>query len=370
MKKLIITSLSVFLLILLPAAGIILSGGDIIRYTGFPPAAGYVEHPPFSWAVFIILAGFIFFVLLHPVIHIIRSGSAVKPVGSYPFPWWGYAGVCTGLLSWIVAWTRLPLLHELQRWTFLPLWLSYIIIVNALCVRRTGSSLLTGRRGYYLALFPLSALFWWVFEYLNRFTANWYYTGTGSLAPMRYFLEATLAFSTVLPAVMATAELVKSYPRLYSGSGSYIRLRPRNVRATAFITIIISGISLFFTGIYPEWLFPLLWVSPAVLLISMQVLAGDDSVADGIGSGDWRAVAVYSLAALICGFFWEMWNIESMARWRYSIPFVHGFKLFEMPLLGYAGYLPFGIECAVVAGIISGRGEEPWRTGYLPSCNR
>jgi hypothetical protein len=27
---------------------------------------------------------------------------------------------------------------------------------------------------------------------------------------------------------------------------------------------------------------------------------------------------------------------------------VQRFHLFEMPLLGYAGYLPFGIECALV----------------------
>jgi hypothetical protein len=27
---------------------------------------------------------------------------------------------------------------------------------------------------------------------------------------------------------------------------------------------------------------------------------------------------------------------------------VHEYKIFEMPILGYAGYLPFGLECLAV----------------------
>jgi hypothetical protein len=61
------------------------------------------------------------------------------------------------------------------------------------------------------------------------------------------------------------------------------------------------------------------------------------------------------MAALICGFFWEMWNYGSMARWIYNVPYVNRFHLFEMPVLGYAGYLPFGVECAVAAQFVGYR---------------
>ncbi|MBW2675319.1 MAG: hypothetical protein JRD89_18220 [Deltaproteobacteria bacterium] len=47
-----------------------------------------------------------------------------------------------------------------------------------------------------------------------------------------------------------------------------------------------------------------------------------------------------------------MWNWKSLAKWGYSIPFVHRYPIFEMPILGYAGYLPFGIECAIVGAIV------------------
>jgi len=58
------------------------------------------------------------------------------------------------------------------------------------------------------------------------------------------------------------------------------------------------------------------------------------------------------MAALVCGLFWEMWNYKSLVHWEYAIPSVHAFKLFEMPVLGYAGYLPFGLECLAVTLLI------------------
>ena len=48
--------------------------------------------------------------------------------------------------------------------------------------------------------------------------------------------------------------------------------------------------------------------------------------------------------ALACGFFWELWNFYSYPKWTYHIPVVGHPRLFEMPLLGNLGYLPFGLE--------------------------
>jgi hypothetical protein len=50
-----------------------------------------------------------------------------------------------------------------------------------------------------------------------------------------------------------------------------------------------------------------------------------------------------------------MWNTYSLARWTYSVPLVHRFQIFEMPLLGYAGYLPFGLECVVAGELLAPR---------------
>jgi hypothetical protein len=48
-----------------------------------------------------------------------------------------------------------------------------------------------------------------------------------------------------------------------------------------------------------------------------------------------------------------MWNHYSYPKWEYCIPYVQRFQIFEMPLLGYLGYLPFGLQCRVVADLIA-----------------
>jgi hypothetical protein len=89
-------------------------------------------------------------------------------------------------------------------------------------------------------------------------------------------------------------------------------------------------------------------VSPVLILIGIRQLAGKPHPLTGIGAGEWRPAIAAALAALICGGFWEMWNLLSMAKWIYAIPYVQACPIFEMPLPGYAGYLPFGLACATV----------------------
>ena len=98
----------------------------------------------------------------------------------------------------------------------------------------------------------------------------------------------------------------------------------------------------------------MVWVAPPTLLISLAALLRAPHALSGIGSGDWRSPVSSVLAALLCGFFWEMWNFESYAKWVYDIPYVNILHVFEMPLLGYAGYLPFGVLCTEIGDFIVG----------------
>jgi len=67
---------------------------------------------------------------------------------------------------------------------------------------------------HYLGLFLVSSVLWWSFEYLNRFIEKWYYVGATDSGPGRYFAFATLPFSTVLAAVLGTAEWLNTFPRI------------------------------------------------------------------------------------------------------------------------------------------------------------
>lgn len=64
---------------------------------------------------------------------------------------------------------------------------------------------------------------------------------------------------------------------------------------------------------------------------------------------DRRVLPLYGwLGALLCGFCWELWNFHACPKWVYQVPCVDCWHVFEMPLLGYGGYLPFSMELFVL----------------------
>jgi len=269
----------------------------------------------------------------------------------HPFPWWGGVGVFSGIISWILAWTRFSWFGSFQPHTFTPLWISYIVVLNALSYRRKGSCIMQDNKLYFFLLFPLSSDFWWFFEYLNRFVQNWYYTGV-HFGAFEYFLYATISFSTVLPAVISTRDWLLTYPFISNGSNNWSTIGLTKSKYLAWFILIISGAGLALIGVWPDYLFPLLWVSPLLIIVSLQVIGEKQHILTSVDKGDYTLVVSSALAALFCGFFWELWNYWSLAKWEYAIPLVHRFELFEMPLLGYTGYLPFGLECAVAGKML------------------
>jgi hypothetical protein len=355
------------MLIGLPLLGIWAAGMPVEAYLEFPPRTRYVRHAAFAWPAFILVLFLTAGTIAPVALRAIRSWRANPPAAPrrrHLFPWWGRAGMAAGIVAWVLAWTRFPWMASLQPHTFTPLWLAYIVVVNALCRLRTGACLLTCRPAFFLALFPASAVFWWFFEYLNRFVQNWYYVGP-PFGPWSYFWYATLPFATVLPAVLSTRELVRSFVWIQRAFGRVPPLAVPGGRSLSWALLALAAAGLAGIGIWPSALFPLLWIAPLLIISCLRSLRGEPHPLQELNRPDWTGLASAALAALICGFFWEMWNAGSLARWRYSIPFVQRFEIFEMPVLGYAGYLPFGLECAVVGhlleGLLPGGGMRPER---------
>ncbi|MGD9042869.1 MAG: hypothetical protein PVG06_04105 [Desulfobacterales bacterium] len=337
----------------LPLGGVYWAGYELPRYLEFPPLTTYVSHAPFSWFVFALYVLLIFACVAPLMIKASQSHrqveSRTRPARS--FPWWGWLGLLIGAMSWILAWTRFNWFAGLQPHTFTPLWLAFIIVINGISYRRTGNCMMLDRPVYFLLLFPTSAAFWWFFEYLNRFVQNWFYIGP-EFSAWEYFWYATLPFSTVLPAVLGMRDWILSNDWLRNTFGHFGPLHIPHPKILAALTLVASASGLAGIGVWTNALFPLLWVSPLLIILSLQTLMGEGHILSELTAGNWSMLVAAALAAIICGVFWEMWNYYSLAKWRYSIPFVHRYQVFEMPLLGYAGYLPFGLQCAVVGSML------------------
>jgi hypothetical protein len=331
-----------------PLAGLAALGEPLAGYLRFPPRTEPFAHTPFAWPMFALMSlpALAAFGLYFAAITRARpSGRAGICPGR--FPWWGWLGLALLASGWILAWTDDLVPPDWRRHSFTPLWLGYIVAMNALLHRRTGQALLTHRTAWFIALFPLSAAFWWLFEHLNQFTRNWYYSGVETSADWDYFLQGTIPFSTVLPAVASTWAWLRSFPRLDAAALPALR----GHRRLAWIALAAGVLALVAIGPWPESFSMMLWLAPLLILAGLQQLLLGKSLLAPLEQGDWRPLLQPALAALVCGFFWELWNFGSLARWHYSIPYVQRFHVFEMPLLGYAGYLPFGVTCALVMDV-------------------
>jgi hypothetical protein len=237
-------------------------------------------------------------------------------------------------LNWLLPGNR-------TAYLFFPLWLGYILLVDGLVLRISQTSLSRRSPKNFALLFLISAPAWWLFEIINDRTQNWEYLGSSNFTYIEYLFLCTLSFSTVMPAVFETAELVSHFNWVQRfASGPHIR---PTVRLT--LTLFLAGFLLLaLTLAWPNWCYPLVWISIALILEALNVWLGRRSFLQHLQHGDWRPVIILPVAALICGFFWEFWNYYSYPKWIYHTPHAHFAHIFEMPLFGYGGYLPFAWE--------------------------
>jgi hypothetical protein len=281
-----------------------------------------------------------------------------KPVKRFPIH--GWIGLGLVIVFWALNWVLTGLRTQ---WAFFPLWLGYCLTVDALVFWRTGTSLLSRSRRKYAGLFLASAPVWWLFELANWRLQNWHYEGAEGFSPLAFFLLATLNFTTVIPAVFGSAELMRSFlPKVVKGPV----VRPtKATTATFFIT---GWVMLALMVAWPNLFFPFVWISLYFILEPVNIWLGHRSSRAGTGTtslaewtkdGNWRPVVALWLGVLLTAFFWEMWNYLSYPKWVYHVPWGNCLHVFEMPLLGYGGYLPFALELFamyhLLVGLFGGR---------------
>jgi hypothetical protein len=276
----------------------------------------------------------------------IQSQRRLSTVRRWPLH--GWLGLAVVAVFWPLNWS-LPGLRT--HWAFFPLWLGYCLAVDALVYRRKGHSMLTRSPRAYAGLFFVSMPAWWLFELLNARTQNWLYEGRQFFTDGQYGLLASLSFSTVMPAVFGTAELVSTLGWLARARRG---LRVVPTRRTLLGFFLSGWLMLALLYLWPRAFFPFLWLSVYFILEPLNVWLGNRSLAHHTAVGDWRPVYALWIGCLVCSFFWEMWNFYSYPKWVYHIPAVNVLHVFEMPLLGYGGYLPFSLELFAIYHLVVG----------------
>jgi len=254
------------------------------------------------------------------------------------WPAHGWIGLILVAVCWPLNWI-LPGVRT--AYLFFPLWLGYILVVDALVWKRAGNSLWSRSRKDFLLLFLISAPVWWSFELINLRTANWEYLGRELFRPLQFNLLCTISFSVVVPAVFETAELIGSFgwmERFASG--------PRiPVTRAMFVGLLLMGLAMLLAMLlWPKIFYLFAWTSLVFILEPINCWTGRRHFLEELREGDWRTVISLALGAMVCGFFWEMWNYYSFPKWTYHIPGVGFWRIFQMPLLGYGGYIPFALE--------------------------
>jgi hypothetical protein len=249
-----------------------------------------------------------------------------------------WVGLILVAICWPLNWT-LPGVRT--AYLFFPLWLGYILVVDALVQTRTGNSLWARSRKNFGLLFVLSAPVWWSFELINLRTGNWEYLGRDRFSTLQFTLLCTISFSVVVPAVFETAELMRSFGWMKRFASGPLIPATRAV----FVGLLIIGLAMFSAMLVsPRIFYPFTWTALVFILEPINYLTGRPYFLEELRKGDWRTVISLSIGALVCAFFWELWNYYSFPKWIYHTPGTAFLHIFEMPLLGYGGYIPFALE--------------------------
>jgi len=262
------------------------------------------------------------------------------------YPFHGWLGLLLIAIFWYLSWALDGLRSHL---TFFPLWLGYILAVDGLIYKRKGTSLFSRNLTGFILLFIISVPLWWLFELFNSVLQNWQYEGREYFSDTVHALYASLSFSTVLPAVFESAELVATF------SQRKFRLpRWKTGRKLPVIFFISGWIMLMLLLTWPKIFFPFVWISVYFIVEPVNYWLGFKTLLQQTEKGNWRPVWNLWIGVLICGFFWEMWNYFSYPKWIYDLPYLNAPKIFEMPLAGYLGYLPFSLELFALFNLFAG----------------
>jgi hypothetical protein len=228
-------------------------------------------------------------------------------------------------------------------------WAGYLLALDgamALWARRRCDSQLCPirtRPNRFVAACLISVLSWCYFDWINfAFMDAWRYQGLPP-NPVQRYVGYFVAFAAITPGMLLAAHVYQHW-----GLRS-VRSGPLRLPLAAQIAMVLLGASF---AIYPFFARdPIanltLWLGMLLLLDPVNHWLGGPSVIGDWQAGRWGRTLALMAGGATSGLLWEFWNYWAVAKWTYRLPFLGGFenyRYFEMPWLGFLGFLPFAIE--------------------------
>lgn len=249
--------------------------------------------------------------------------------------------VALGLAGVAGAWLLLASGADWARvWFYDLAWYPWLFTLDGLARLGGRESLLFNRPARLISWWLWSVPVWLIFEAFNFRLDNWHYQHLPLSLSVRW-LGYAIAFATVLPALFLTRRALAAW-----GLPHRVRVRPLApgrwwYGSSTVLGLILAALPL----IWPRYFFPLVWLAGVFILEPVNHARGGRSLAADWQAGRATEVVRLLIAGFICGGIWEFLNYWAGARWFYTVPFVNGWKIFEMPVLGFFGFPPFALEC-------------------------
>jgi len=226
---------------------------------------------------------------------------------------------------------------------FTPIaWSAYILIADGAVLAITGRSRLHDAPVTLARMALLSIPLWLIFEAYNFRLANWTYVGVPSGWPAA-LLGYGWSFATITPAIFETSDFVQALLPPLPGDPWKIPRAVENAMMVCGAACLIAPL------VIPRHaaarLFVLVWAGFILLLDPVNRRLQLPSFVGDLSEGFRRRLYGFILSGWICGWLWEFWNNWAKAKWRYTFPMFHQWKIFEMPAPGFLGFLPFALDC-------------------------
>jgi len=263
------------------------------------------------------------------------------------------------------------------RWVssnYTPLiWLSFLILLEGLLTRQAwkrdvvrGGCVRT-RPWLFFVAFVTSVTVWCGFDLINFYLLDsWVYIGLSEFLVERY-VGYFIAFGAIGPAMFMMAHYFQRAGMQAWETRVRIPLSP----GVAMVVVVIGSILAMMPLVFwqpmidarstpgmsePERLMifvmnAAIWVAPLLILDPINVVLGRPSLLQDWGAGRWGRTVALSLAGLVCGFLWELWNYWATTKWVYQLEFLgplQDIRYFEMPLPGLLGFIPFALSYWVI----------------------